>query len=438
MKQERKILEEKLNFILTDLNKRDLVKDLIKTELLNDYINRTVLTRTLTMNRPLNVLGISELYHICRLINVYSKEIIVEDYFTDSEITEAMNTKNNLNLETTSTIRLENVIYSKNENEESWICVVSYRDIYEWMKTGKLVYNMKTQRTGISRKLGSNMIVIPYVNTDSVTSIKEEMKNHRFYSNMISFNVTPDYDYKLKYKEDEKVLIIDTDIFEVAVSDGWHRASAVLEAVEECPDLQGKLYLKITNMSIEKTQEFIRQESKRNELDLDALEKYNPNNRITLFIKNINKKGTELTNILYNRIDMDVNTPDTWIPFEYFKEGLVVAGFSNDVIKAKTNTEILEMEEFIVDFFKSLYDIAKDNNIKFDEKIIDSTFIMGLLITCHKYLDKREISVSKMNTFLKKFKHTTTKYTYDCPLTFKDQQDMIKKFNRLLEVKNND
>ena len=44
-------------------------------------------------------------------------------------------------------------------------------------------------------------------------------------------------------------------------------------------------------MSIEKAQKFIRQESKSNIQNQDALEKYNPDNKITMFIKNINNKG---------------------------------------------------------------------------------------------------------------------------------------------------
>ena len=306
------------------------------------------------------------------------------------------------------------------------------------MKTGKLVYNMKTQRTGVMRKLGNNMIIVPYINEKSVQSIKGEMKKNKFYSNMVAFNVTPDFDHKLEYNPLEKSLTIDTDIFEIAVSDGWHRLSAAVEAIEEDPNLQGELYLKITNTSIEKTQEFIRQQAKINILDLDSLEKYNPNNRVTLFIKNINTDGNESSNVLYRRIDMDVNMPNTWITYENFKEGLVLSGFADDIIKANKTLDISEMENFIVKFFHKFYGIAKDNNIKINEKMTDITFIMGLLITCHKYFSKREINIENMNIFLKKFKYTTTKYTYDYPLKFKDQQNMIKKFDRLLEVKKDD
>ena len=441
MKKERSELYDELQIILGEFNRTGLVKELTKSNLLDEYINKIVLTKTLNLNIPFNNLSIPDLYHICRLINNFKPTIKVEEYFTDEEITQAIENKNNIKMESDSKMIIENVLYTKNNNEESWVAIVTYKQINEWMKTGKLIYNMQTQRQGVLKKIKNEMIIIPYINDKSVEEISDAMLRNEFYSNMISFNVTPDFNHRIEYNPIEKVLVIDSDIFSVAVTDGYHRCSGVVKALEKNPNLQGELYLKITNMSIGKAQKFIRQESKSNIQNQDALEKYNPDNKITMFIKDINEMGTEGTNALYRKIDMDVNTPNTWIMFENFKEGLLLAGFIDDINKTNFAVELNIMEKFIVKFFDIFYKVAKENNAQIEkdednpdkEYLSDPTFIMGLLITCHKYIKNNELNVEAMGKFIKKFKHTDVKYTYDYPIKQKDKKNMISKFSRLLE-----
>jgi len=436
MKVERKILEDKILIILTNLNKTGEIKELIRSDLLNDYMNKTLLTKTLNLNFTLNNLNTYQLFHITRLINSYETKIKIEDYFTSEEINGAFDEKNNLKLEDTNLMKLDNVLYSKNINEESWVAIVTYRQIYEWMKTGKLIYNMATQRKGVMRKIGSDIVIMPYVNEKSVEDIKKQMLKGEFYSNMISFNVTPDFNHKIEYYSYERKLIIDTDIFEVAVIDGWHRCSAIVSAIEENPNLDGELYLKITNTSIEKAQNFIRQQSKVNAMDEEYFERYNPDNKITKFITDINEMGTEKTNPLYRKIDIDINTPNTWIVFDVFKEGLLLSGFIDKINETNSTGELKSMEKFIVEFFETFYGVAKDNNIKIEENetLTDPTFIMGLLITCYKYVNTRNIDSEAMDKFIKKFKNTTTQYTFDYPIKIKEKKIMINRFTNLLEV----
>lgn len=442
MKKERSELHDELLIILKDFNRTGLIKELIKSDLLNDYMNKMVLTKTLNLNIPFNNLSISELYHICRLINNFKPKIKVDEYFTDDEMTQAIANKNNIKMESDSKMIIENVLYTKNNNEESWVAIVTYKQIYEWMKTGKLIYNMQTQRQGVLKKIKNEMIVIPYINDKSVEEISEAMLKNEFYSNMISINVTPNYNHKLEYNPTERILIIDTNIFDnVAVTDGYHRCSGVVKALEKNPNLHGELYLKITNMSIEKAQKFIRQESKSNIQNQEALEKYNPDNKITMFINNINEMGGIGSNALYRKIDMEVNTVDTWIMFENFKEGLVMSGFIDDVTNTNIEKEINDIEKFIVKFFYTFYKIAKDNNAQIEkdeenpdkEYLSDPTFIMGLLITCHRYFKNNEIDTEAIEKFIKKFKNTTVNYTYNYPIKQKDKKNMISKFRRLLE-----
>lgn len=436
MKVERKVLEDKIFDILNDLNKTGQIKELTESNLISEYINKKIQTKILTINLPFKVLNISELYHITRLINSYEKKINVDEYFTDTEINLAMESKNNLKIESNQIVTFENVLQVKDKNNEFWICTVTLKQIYELMKSGVLAYNLNSQRLGVLKKVKNETIVVPYINEKSVKEIKEAMINKRFFTNLISFNIQPEHDYKIEYDSINRKLMIDTSIFAIDIIDGMHRVMGSIEAIEENPDLQGELVLKITSMSIEEARQFILQESKGNIQDKDYLEKYNPENRITMFINNINRMGTEKSNILYEKIDMGVNTHGTWIPFELFKRGLVVSGFMDDIENAESKKNIIRMEQFIVDWFTKFYDIAEDNNIKINEHEIltDPTFIMMLLVTCQKYNSTRKIDIEAMDVFMKKFKSTNTKYTLEYPIKNREEKIMIRKFEKLLEV----
>jgi len=442
MKVEPSILKDRIDEILIELNQNGQIKRLLDSNLLDEYMNGSLLTKTLNQNLPLNNRSISELYHISRLINTLQPKIKVDEYFTDDEITQAINNKNNIKIESNPLIKLKDVLYSKNNNEETWMTMVTYKEINEWMKTGKLGYNMETQRVGKMRKIGHKMFVVPHINDNSVEDIKDALVKNEFYSNMISFNITPDYNKKLEYNPVEKTLTIDTAIFDVDVIDGYHRCSGIVKAFEVDSNLEGELYLKVTNMSIEKAQKFIRQESKSNIQNQDALEKYNPKNKITRFVKNINEMGSEESNALYRKIDMGVNTRNTWIMFETFKEGLDLSGFLREINYTDDRTKLKNMEIFIVTFFDNFYKIANDYklNDKKREELTDPTFIKGLIVTCYKfYKSGKGIDInliSAMEVFIKKFKTTTTKYTYEKTLKTKEETKYINKFKRLLEVEN--
>jgi len=438
MKQERKILEEDIYVILTELNETGNIKELLDSELLNEYMELATVTKILNMNLPLNILLPEDLFHITRLINSYKKRINVEEYFTDEEITKAMENKNNLKLISNPRIILKNTIYSRNKFGENWLCKVTYQEIYQWIKSGKLGYNMATQRRGVSRRIRGKIVTMPYVNEKSTIEIKIAMKNNEFYSNMIGFNVTPDFDHRLDYDKTDGTLTIDPTIFETAVIDGWHRISAIISLIDEDKNFDGELYLKVTNMNIQKAQLAIRQQAKTNRIDDEYFEKFDPDNKTTKFIMDINELLTEKTNFLYSKIDIGVNTPNTLLTFELFKEGLDLADYLTDIDNAENESELKLMEKFIVKFITEFYSVAKENKITNENKnkiLIDPTFIMGLLIASHKYYKDNEVDREAMDRFIKKFKNNDTKYTFEYPIKVKDRQKMINKFKNLLEVR---
>ena len=177
MKQERNELQEHIHSILIELNNSGDIKEVLKSELLDDYMNKELKTKILNTRLTLGILSISELYHIVRLINSYKQRINVDEYFTGEEMTKAIDNKTNLKLKPNPLIILKNTLYSKNKFGESWLCKVTYQEIYEWVKSGKLNYDMAVQRRGITRRIKGKIITMPYVNEKSTEEIKDLLKS---------------------------------------------------------------------------------------------------------------------------------------------------------------------------------------------------------------------------------------------------------------------
>lgn len=332
-------------------------------------------------------------------------------------------------------MEFKDVIYSKNSMEESWATIVTYKDLYAMMKAGKLVYNVDIQMQGSLCKNDDKVIIIPYIDEKNINEKKEAMLKEEYPVNMIAFNVYNYNNDKLLYNLNDKILRIDTDIFKVAIIDGIHRISAAMRAIEENNDLNGKLMLKITNTSIKESQNFIRQEA-MGKNTRDVLKKFNPNNKITTIINDINEMGSRTENVLYGRIDFKVNTPETWILFENFEEGLVLSGFMNDICKTNKPIEYIKIEKFIVKFFNAFYKTLQNNKINKNRKNIysDPTFIMGLLITCHRYYKKNSINTKLMDKAVDKTNYSSTEFTFDYPVHNSREKRLIwNRFFRLLE-----
>lgn len=429
MWKDRNGLEKTINFALNDINKNGIVQDILKNNMIDSYINKAIISKALCFDLPLNYLSKSELQHVAFIINKYCEnKIDVDEYYLAAD---NIDFKLNYN----SIIELKNVLYCKNVNEESWATIVTYKDLSDMMKTGKLVYNVDIQMQGSLCKNDDKAIIIPYIDEKNIEEKKEAMLMKKYPANMIVFNVYNVNNDKLLFNSNNGILRIDTDIFNVAIIDGIHRISAAMRAIEENNDLYGELILKITNTSIKEFQNFIRQEAMGKNAR-DVLKKFNPNNKITTIIKDINEMGSKLKNVLYRRIDFKVNTPEAWILFENFEEGLVWSGFMDDINNAKTEIQLEKIKKFIVRFFNVFYKVVKNNKVNKNRKDIytDPTFIIGILITCHRYYKANNIDIKLMNEAAKKIKYTSTKFTFDYPINSRREKLLIyNRFYRLFE-----
>lgn len=335
-------------------------------------------------------------------------------------------------LESGSIIKVNNFLHSKNEIEESWLCVISYKQIYEWVKTEKLSYYIR--KNGNSININDALNVIKKHNKQYIEEIVSEMLIEEYYSSIsISINITSNKD-KFNYNENDEILEIDTKIFQMSIIEGICSCCAVIDAININKDLNNSFYIKIMNLHGISLRNYMKQQDKYNIVSSDYFEKYNQNNKITKLITNINYHGNEKLNPLFNKIDFDFNTPNTLIPFELFKEGLKLSGFDEKVKNSKDLAELKKIEYHIVGFFRDFFAVVEESKINENRKKLifyDATFIMRLLITCNISYKMNKIDKKAMQEVVYKLRRTKTKFTTDYPIDSRSNRLMNRKFIRL-------
>lgn len=76
MWRDRSKLEKIIYFALNDLNKNGIVQDVLKSNLLESYINKATISKALCLDLPLNYLSKSELHQVISITNKYNDEKI--------------------------------------------------------------------------------------------------------------------------------------------------------------------------------------------------------------------------------------------------------------------------------------------------------------------------------------------------------------------------
>ncbi len=432
MKQEREALEASLTLHLNNLlnkgNKNRLID--VFTEELKDYVNRGKVIQLITLNLPLCSANTNELYNVVRIAKkFFDFNVVLEDYFTDSEMTNAINERI---VHFDGILRFDNVLYNGNDLKPEWTCIISYEELVDKFNTGALTYNMETQRAGKMIKIGRDIVIIPTVNPESRNSIKREILINNFSTNMITLNITRNgkETNNVIYDEIENKLGIDTRAMECAIIDGMHRTLACVDAYEENPNIKGHFVLQIKNLTIQQAKNFIIQESKANKHNEDALELMDNTNVFTIFIQDLDTFANRDNNIFFNNININMDKHEFLIHDFNVKKGLIMAGWDN-IISQNDVLKTDKVLKYITKFFTTFYKLADLDNQVFT----DTSFFVGLFVTSYQMYQSNEfVDVEEIEKLVKKLNKNKKleEYTFNLPIKAYEEKDIVKKFKDLI------
>lgn len=315
---------------------------------------------------PVNTLEVSELYYITLLIN-YTKllNINVDEFFTDTEIKEAMNIDPIMLGDSMMVLELENVLAVGNDIDQQWITVLPNQEIGKMYHMGVLNYNYATQRKAKISKYRGKITPQASVNMKNVREIQKCIVDGTFYPNTITLNIMANGEESFVYDEKHKKLTIYLDTTQIDVIDGYHRTLGIYRAWKKNNNIEGHMIINIKHLTVKDARNFIAQEAKGNFNNSQDSIYYDSNGVISKIISEINKNKDE-ENIFKNRILMGNSNGESIVYYDTFASVLKAAWY--ELIKNASKMEILEVSEYICDFYIITYGIIKD---KFKVETID-------------------------------------------------------------------
>ena len=435
MKQEREGLELELELLFQRMKSKGKIKDAnsIFTTYLKDYINEARIIQFVNRNLPLSIASVSELYHLTRVAKMnYQINITLEDYFTDTEMTNAIENKAETFYKG-DVITFEDVIYNNNELNPEWTLYLTYEQLAQLSNNGYTSYNMQTQRGGKFYKVGNELVVIASIYPDKIKAIKNDILTNKFKSNTITLNaIKNNKEIKgLIYNQTNKTLTIDTKIMgKLAIIDGAHRTFACSDAYLENPNIKGNFVVTIKNLTIQQAKDFIVQESKANSQSEEDIELYDNTNAYTIFIKDLDTYGNEDVNVFFNKISITNDKEDYIIHDKLIKEILVASDWKT-IVQSKDIKEVDKALNFIVKFFTTTNKLMTYSIDYFK----DESFIMGLFISAYKmYSEIGFVDMDRIEKMIKQIeKIGLMNLSFDIPIKPRQEKKIISVYEGIIK-----
>ena len=319
------------------------------------------------------------------------KKIKVTEYFTDSEI----NLAEAYSIETAS--ENEDILILKNVvkvAEDEFVCYkASYKDISKAYNDGVTIYNFETQREPVveySPILG-DMIYKPKIYPKTIDEIYQSMKNHEFVANMITWNILATGEEQFEYNEKKNELTFKRGLYsQINSIDGYHRTLAIDRIINEDPDFEGYMQIKIFNYNVDKARKFIQQESKGNKISPARLAGMKVS-KFTRLVQHINEFENEETNLLYHKIGAE--RKEVSIAHKRYVDFLTLSTAIESVYGETINgnpRSIENLKYWLIEFFNELisikYEYFKNANEYQDKRADIQSNMFALYVMLSKKL----------------------------------------------------
>lgn len=304
-------------------------KGMFEAEALNIFAQRTPLETLSELILGVFTVGVCE-----ALDGEYSK-INPHIFFTELEIQEITKYKVTKKNSKKFPIVFESI---KQLNTNQWYTDLTAKQVSDLYSKRVITYNPETQRQLKTKNYSNKIITQIDVNKKSVQEIKQCLIDNKFFSNFITFNILEN--------GEESFDIVDGNLKimqgEVSIIDGFHRSLAIIDAIQENPELDFKIGVVITHFDVETAQRFIVQEDKRNKINSKYIKSLDLESKANTIVKKINENSKSH---LKDKITTDKNRiklQDALIMFDVLSDAIEL------VFKPKENIDVINYSKYII------------------------------------------------------------------------------------------
>lgn len=420
MKRDPNELTNMLELVVKDITIRGLFTNTLNKAQseLSKYFAENRILQILQESAPIHTLSMSNWYNLSRFFVDHNLlDIKLEDYFTDEEMTYAINDKIEQKSFSKDKIVIENVLSNENKFAEEYIAVLDYITIAEMFEDGCFDYNFATQRKAKTIKIKGRTERIADVDMKNVNDMVDKMINGDFHSNAITLNIrvtgTEMFDF------DGRNLTIDRHTTKIDEIDGYHRTVAIHKAWKINPRVEGKMYVMIKHLTVDGARSYIAQEAMGNYNNQKEMRLYNPEGviaKMIYLINNNNRNG----NILKGKISTGNNGDNILIFNDVFAKNLNLSW--SELLEGADELDLREIADFICDFYNVTYSVImrkyKTKSIEElkDTLALDMMFMCGFLYPAAKmYGKEKSVDVDTIKKMIEKikFEDNNSKYTYE-------------------------
>lgn len=257
-------------------------------------------------------------------------------------------------------IKINNVIKI---NQEEYIGILTYEDIYKYMNASMFCYTLSAQRQPTYKKMGDKYVAVPTIDDKAVNSIAETTLKEQLESTQIilSYIIDDTHIPKIKFNpffENIGELIIEEVL---SIIDGYHRVMGINLGVirylaETGKYLNGYITVKILISDLAKARANVVQSFKRASTSEEYLRSITQDDKSNFLDKIINISKTLKDNIAltYEEVKaLDKLTYKTLLLDIVDKMNIDFSNMSEVIIKSKKISEQFDI----------LYDFLKDEDL---------------------------------------------------------------------------
>ena len=262
--------------------------------------------------------------------------------------------------EVVNKIKINNVIQI---NQEEYIGILTYEDIYKYMNASMFCYTLSAQRQPTYKKMGDKYVAVPTIDDKAVNSIAETVLKEQLESTQIILSYIIDDTHIPKIKFNPFFENIGELIIEEALSiiDGYHRVAGINLGVikylaETGKYLNGYITVKILISDLAKARANVVQSFKRASTSEEYLRSITQDDKSNFLDKIINISKTFKDNIALTYEEAKALNKLTYRTLLLDIVDKMSIDFSN-------MSEVIIKSKKISEQFDILYDFLKDEDL---------------------------------------------------------------------------
>lgn len=229
------ILDRNLTKLINkEIDNKELKKVLVE-EYLSNNLSSSLINSLFSEETYVSLLDNKEKLTLLRGFNKYFEDLNLkeDEYFSNVVIQRIDNSIEVKEHEKITEIKLENFL--EIEEDSVYMGVVSYEELYDYMKNGLLPYNLDLQREPTYIKMGNKHIPIPTLNQESIEDIIYYMKKNKLETNAITLGYLLKEDVVPEIKVTKKGEVLNRiEASSLLIGDGAHR---IVSLLRYCSDL---------------------------------------------------------------------------------------------------------------------------------------------------------------------------------------------------------